>query len=307
MPEPTSTKPTRAYADYDGDGGWGYRRYDDGSIKVIKAPEGHKAGAHLSGGAPYDAIMREISTKTPTHTNSPGSVSPFGPTATGMVGGGRPLPDTLGAAPSRTPMAHLREAAAQRATAKSAFPGAQVVRGEGGFTYAILPDGRYQIQDAPDAYAFAIGRVESPDSEAGAAIKAELEGKGYGTPPAAPAASAASAGSAPQGATPSGDWSNAVMPELPPPEASASPPAAPEPAGFADRAPPPTTVGGNAFGKLWGWMGAIPKEELAAAAKDPGNATDTELLAVMSSPIYRARPEGKAAGEELARRRAGGR
>jgi len=53
------------YEDFHGAGGWGYRFYPDGTIKIIYAPEGHKAGAKLSGGPAYDAIMAEYEASQP--------------------------------------------------------------------------------------------------------------------------------------------------------------------------------------------------------------------------------------------------
>lgn len=66
------------YADYEGAGGWGYRLYDDGTIKIIKAPEGHKAGAKLDAGPAYDAIWSEIS------ANEPSFATPNAPRAGGV-------------------------------------------------------------------------------------------------------------------------------------------------------------------------------------------------------------------------------
>lgn len=66
------------YSDYEGAGGWGYRLFGDGTLKIIKAPEGYKAGAKLDGGAAYDAIWREIGSKAPSFS------TPGGPKAGGI-------------------------------------------------------------------------------------------------------------------------------------------------------------------------------------------------------------------------------
>jgi hypothetical protein len=53
LPEPERTD----YKDGLDDDGWGYRYFDDGKVKIIVAPEGHRAGQILTGGPAYTSIM----------------------------------------------------------------------------------------------------------------------------------------------------------------------------------------------------------------------------------------------------------
>jgi hypothetical protein len=45
--------------EFEGGGGWKYRFNSDGSIEITGAPEGHRAGARLTGGTAFDAIKAE--------------------------------------------------------------------------------------------------------------------------------------------------------------------------------------------------------------------------------------------------------
>lgn len=111
------------YSDYDGAGGWGYRLYDDGSIKVIKAPEGHKAGAKLSGGAAYDAIWREIGSKPPSFS------TPNGPKAGGLHEAQPVAPDVPTVAGDPTATGPLASAGPSTEQARQDIaPGADLLR-----------------------------------------------------------------------------------------------------------------------------------------------------------------------------------
>jgi len=58
--------PTGAFVDKDGPGGWRYRQWPDGSILIIGAPPGHRAGAMLLPGTDSnDAVTAEIGAYRP--------------------------------------------------------------------------------------------------------------------------------------------------------------------------------------------------------------------------------------------------
>lgn len=68
--------------------GWGYRSYGDGKIKIIVAPEGHKAGAVLTGGPAYEAIRGEIDrSKAPPPLPAPAAAPTDLPPAAGVPSG----------------------------------------------------------------------------------------------------------------------------------------------------------------------------------------------------------------------------
>lgn len=78
--------------------GWGYRSYGDGKIKIIVAPEGHKAGQILTGGPAYDAIAAEIASTKPPPLPAPPPAPAGDPTRTALdawrsgSGGAAPFP-----------------------------------------------------------------------------------------------------------------------------------------------------------------------------------------------------------------------
>lgn len=59
-PAPAPEAPPSGKNIKQGAGGWSYQFNEDGSIEIVGAPAGHKAGAVLTGGAAYDAIKREF-------------------------------------------------------------------------------------------------------------------------------------------------------------------------------------------------------------------------------------------------------
>lgn len=65
------------HRDVDGDGGYRYRQYEDGSITLVASPKGPSAGVTLRSGAAWAAITAEIG---PYPTTSPSKVEgPVGP------------------------------------------------------------------------------------------------------------------------------------------------------------------------------------------------------------------------------------
>lgn len=123
------------YEDFDGAGGWGYRRYSDGSIKIIKAPEGHKAGAKLSGGVAYDAITSEIASRPPVF-QTPGLAQPGPDLSAARIPVGAspqmaPAADPYGQPSTRTFEERSGQAVAPDVAALSpemATPGADLIR-----------------------------------------------------------------------------------------------------------------------------------------------------------------------------------
>jgi hypothetical protein len=107
LPEPERTD----YKDGLDDDGWGYRYFDDGKVKIIVAPEGHRAGQILTGGPAFEAIMSRKPVLVPPPAPEPGAMpAPVFPTAGagGMQGaldawragqGGAPLPAPVFPAP----------------------------------------------------------------------------------------------------------------------------------------------------------------------------------------------------------------